>query len=162
MGLCCSDKSWVIGKVWPLPQDNLKHWRNKMFNKQKARILIISLLLVASATAYPEARQRSVYLGSASVDGNFDRDTIRVGRSAGPFRAVQLSVNGGSVRIHRLVVRYGDGTREELMIRSIIPSGGSTRPLRLSGYRRSLRSIDLWYGKAQWRTRPVVSLHGLR
>ena len=133
-----------------------------MRNSKHAKVLGILLLLLAASTSYSQAGPRSVFLGSASVDGKFDRDTIHVGRSAGPFRSLQLRVNGGPVRVQRLVVRYGDGTREELGVYSVIPSGGRTRPILLSGYRRSIRSVDLWYGKAQWRTRPVVSLHGIR
>jgi len=133
-----------------------------MFTKVRASILAISLLFAADAGAYPQARPWSVFLGSASVDSNFDRDRIQVGRSAGTFRAVQLSVDGGPVMVHRLVLRYEDGTSEEVRVHSLIPSGGRSRAIPLSGYRRSIRSVDLWYGKAQWRTRPVVSLHGFR
>jgi hypothetical protein len=133
-----------------------------MFTKLKASILAIVLLLAGSAGASPQARPRLVFLGSASVDGDFDRDTIHVGRSAGTFRAVQLRVDGGPVRIHRLVLRYADGTREEVRVHSVIPSGGHSRVIPLSRHRRSIRGVDLWYGKAQWRTRPVVSLHGIR
>jgi hypothetical protein len=124
-------------------------------------MFVLLFMIATSASAYPPPGPRSVFLGSATVDGDFDRDTIHVGRAAGPFRAVQLRVDGGPVRVHRLVVRYGDGTREELRVHSIIPSGGRTRPIALSG-RRTIHSVDLWYGKAHWRTRPIVSLHGIR
>jgi hypothetical protein len=135
-----------------------------MLKKQNTWIQIFAILFLAvsSAAAYPQPGPRSVYLGSARVDGNFDQDTIRVGRAAGPFRAIQLRVDGGSVRVHWLVVRYGDGSREEVRVHSLIPSGGRTRPIALSRHRRSIQSVDLWYGKAEWRTRPVVSLHGIR
>jgi hypothetical protein len=126
------------------------------------QMFAVLFLVVTCAAAYPQPGPRAVFLGSARVDGNFDQDTIRVGRAAGPFRAVQLRVSGGPVKIHRLVVRYGNGTREELRVHSIIPSGGQTRPIPLSGNRRAIQSVDLWCSNAHWRTRPIVSLHGIR
>jgi hypothetical protein len=135
-----------------------------MFTKQNRwmQMFLLLFLIATCVAAYPQLGPRSVFLGSAPVDGNFDRGTIHVGRAAGPFRAVQLRVNGGPVKVHRLVVRYGDGSREELQVPSIIPSGGRTRPITLSSRRRAIYSVDLWFGKAQWRTRPIVSLHGIR
>jgi hypothetical protein len=103
-----------------------------------------------------------VFLGSASVDGNHDQDSIRVGRSAGTFRALQLRVSGGPVRVHRLVVRYGDGSKEELRVHSMIPSGGRSYPIPLSGSRRTIQRVDMSYSRAHWQTRPIVSLHGIR
>jgi hypothetical protein len=135
-----------------------------MFRKQNRWMQMFVLLFVIATfvSAYPQPGSRSVFLGSATVDENFDRDTIHVGRAAGRFSAVQLRVSGGPVRVHRLVVRYGDGTREELRVHSVIPSCGRTRPIVLSGHRRTIYSVDLWYGKGPWRTRPTVSLHGIR
>jgi hypothetical protein len=133
-----------------------------MFMKLNVWVLGIALLVITSASAYPQVAPWSVFLGSTTVDGSFDRDTIRVGRGAGTFRAVQLRVVGGPVNLRRLVVRYGDGTREELRVYSVIPSGGRTRPIPLSGYRRSIRSVDLWYGRVHSRTRPTVSVHGIQ
>jgi hypothetical protein len=107
-------------------------------------------------------RAHMVHLGDASVDGARDRDTINVGRRAGAFRAIQLRVHGGAVNFDRVIVRYGNGTQEELQIRSTVPSGGQTRIIDLPGERRIIQSVDFWYGKATWMRRPRVSLYGVR
>jgi hypothetical protein len=116
------------------------------------------LLLTTCGSVYAQARM--VVLGTAHVDGAVDHDSIRVGRGA--YRAIQLRVTGGAINFDRVIVRYGNGTQEELAIRSQIPAGGRTRIIDLPGERRVIQSVDLWYAKAQWRTRPKVTLYGIR
>jgi|SRR5580692_7291513 hypothetical protein len=129
-------------------------------NKKK---LVLGLLLAVVSCAMVQAqRPRVVYLGDARVDGGADHDTIRVGAVDGTFRAIQLAVTGGSVRFDRVVVRYGNGSKEELSIRRRIADGGRTRVIDLPGDRRVIQSVDLWYGKDNWRTRPRVQLFGVR
>ncbi len=131
-----------------------------MLRKQKAWIL--GVVLVVASTALYAQREQMVHLGDAHVDGTKDRDSIKVGRSSGAFRAIQLRVHGGAVNFDRVVVRYGNGTQEEIQVRNRIPDGGKTRIIDLPGERRKIESVDLWYGKDTWRTRPRVSLYGVR
>jgi hypothetical protein len=106
-------------------------------------------------------RGRWTYLGDSHVDGAQHHDSIKVGRSAGTYRAIQLRIRGGAINFERVIVRYGNGSQEEIPIRARIPDGGQTRVIDLPGERRIIRSLDLWYGKDNWRRRPKVSLHGL-
>jgi hypothetical protein len=96
------------------------------------------------------------------VDGAADHDSIKVGRSDGAFRAIQLRISGGAINFERVIVRFGNGTQEEIPIRSRIPDGGQTRVIDLPGERRMIQSVDIWYGKDNWRRRPKVTLYGLR
>jgi len=132
-----------------------------MLGQQRIRILG-AFLLVVSCTAMYAQRQRMVFLGSAQVDGLRDRDSIKVGHTSGGFRAIQLRVHGAAVNFDRVVVRYGNGTQEELQIRNRIPDGGTTRIIDLPGDRRIIQSVDLWYSKDKWTRRPKVSLYGVR
>ena len=125
-------------------------------------IWMFCVFLLASCTSLFAQGGRMVHLEDAHVDGAVDHDTIRVGRSDGAFRAIQLRVSGGAIRFDRVIVRYGNGSPEELAIRDLIPAGGQTRIIDLPGDRRIIRSVDLWYGKATWRRRPKVSLYGVR
>jgi hypothetical protein len=102
-----------------------------------------------------------VRLGDAHVDGSRDHDSIEVGRRDGTFRAIQLRVSGGAVDFDRVVVRYGNGTQEEVAVRNRIPDGGHTRIIDLPGDRRIIQSVDLWYGKGRWERRPTVTLFGI-
>ncbi len=120
------------------------------------------LALVFSASANAQYGERWDYLGSAHVDGDQDHDNIHVGRHDGRFRAIQLRVSGGEIFFERVLVHYGNGETEELVIRDRIPSGGMTRAIDLPGDRRVIESVELWYGKGRWEHRPKVSLFGLR
>ena len=130
---------------------------------RKHTLSAIGLVFVlALGTTLHAQRGRWAYLGNSHVDGRVDHDSIKVGRSDGAFRAIQLRVNGGAINFERVVVRYGNGTQEEIPIRARIPDGGHTRRIDLPGDRRIIESVDLWYSKANWSRRPTVSLYGIR
>ena len=130
---------------------------------RKPTLAILALFLVAASfpSAYAQ-RARMVYLGNAHVDGAVDHDSIKVGRSDGTYRAIQLRVSGGAVNFDRVIVRYGNGTLEEIQVRNRIPDGGRTRIIDLPGDRRTIQSVDLWYSKDRWTRRPTVGLYGIR
>jgi hypothetical protein len=96
--------------------------------RKKKKIWMLGLcLLVAFCTSLYAQGVRIVHLGDGYVEGKRDRDTIRVGRSSGTFRAIQLRVSGGAVNFDRVVVRYGNGTQDVVPVRNRIPAGGQTR-----------------------------------
>jgi hypothetical protein len=129
----------------------------------KKQFLQLFALLLACAVAIPLYAQHGMTrLGDAHVDGRVDHDSIHVGRSDGKFRAIQLRVSGGAIEFERVLVHYGNGSTEELAIRSTIPDGGSTRLIDLPGDRRVIESVELWYSKASWSHRPKVILYGIR
>ena len=130
----------------------------------KKRILsTISVLFVLTlCTTLQAQRGRWTFLGESHVDGSVDHDSIKVGRSDGAFRAIQLRISGGAINFERVIVRYGNGTQEEIPVRARIPDGGHTRVIDLPGERRIIESVDLWYGKDKWSKRPKVSLYGIR
>lgn len=132
-------------------------------NQLKLKLIAAILsALICSCSAYGQ-QARMVLLGNARVDGSRDHDTINVGGAAsGAFRAIQLRVTGGAIRFDRLIVRYGNGTEENIPIRHRIAAGSRTRVIDLPGERRIIRTVDLWYGKETWRTRPRVTLYGIR
>ena len=103
-----------------------------------------------------------MYLGSAHVDGGADHDVIKVGRHDGKFHAIQLTVDTGAVEFDRVLVHFGNGSREDLPVREAVPAGGRTQPIELPGDRCIIESVELWYRKAAWEHRPKVSLFGIR
>jgi hypothetical protein len=130
---------------------------------RKTLLSTIGMLFVLMLSASLYAQEgRWDYLGDAHVDGAQDHDNIHVGKHDGRFRAIQLRVSGGAIYFERVVVHFGNGTQEELVIRDKIPSGGSTRAIDLPGERRVIESVELWYGKDRWEHRPKVSLYGIR
>jgi len=124
---------------------------------------VFGLLLVLTLAVGVRAQHGDhVYLGSAHVDGAVDHDVIKVGHHDGKFRAIQLTVDTGVVEFDRVLVHFGNGSREDLPVRETIPAGGRTRPIELPGDRRVIESVELWYRKAAWEHRPKVSLFGIR
>jgi hypothetical protein len=130
--------------------------------KNRLKLAMSFVFVLALCMSLNARRERWEYLGNAHVDGGQDHDSIKVGRSAGTYRAIQLRISGGAINFERVVVRYGNGTQEEIAIRSRIPDGGQTRVIDLPGERRIIQSLDLWYSRDHWGKRPKVSLYGLR
>lgn len=116
------------------------------------------LLLGISSAAYAKGW---VYLGEAHVDGAFDHDKIKVGRSEGTFKAIQLRVDRAAIVFRHVVVHYANGTSEEVQVRQRIRAGGSTRDIDLRGGERTIESVELWYERANFGSRrPRVRLYG--
>lgn len=130
---------------------------------RKYWIGVIGLLVALGlATAAQAQRGERVFLGSTHVDGTLDHDRVKVGKHDGRFRAIQLEVDRGVVEFDRIVVHFGNGTKEELTFRERVAEGGATRPIDLPGDRRYIESIEVWYSKAKWEHKPKVSFFGIR
>lgn len=141
--------------------------KRRMF---KNSILVFSALLVVLASTIIANPQRDrdrdhggrwEYLGQAHVDGRSDHDKISVD-NGGSFRAILLEVRDGAIEFNRVVVHFENGADHDTNIRERIPSGGRTRAIDLPGDRRRIRSVELWYEKANWKRRPSVKLYGQR
>jgi hypothetical protein len=104
-----------------------------------------------------------VYLGEAHVDGAADHDKIKIGRSEGRFRALQIRVDYAAVEFNHVVVHYANGTSEEVQVRQKIRAGGSTRDIDLAGGDRAIvRTRELWIAaptSAAFRVRDALRLH---
>ncbi|HEU0060948.1 MAG TPA: DUF2541 domain-containing protein, partial [Hyphomicrobiaceae bacterium] len=74
-----------------------------------------------------------------------DRDTIRVGRREGRFKAIRLFVRGADVEMLDLKVIYTNGAPDDIPVRHVIRQGDRTRPLDLRGWERSIDRVDLVY-----------------
>lgn len=128
-------------------------------------LVFSAALLPAAARAqyYPPPRRPGAFLlGTAHVDGPTDHDDIKVGRYAGRFHFVQLRVRYAPIQFDHVVIHYGNGTAETLPVREFIGPGRRTRWIALPGRRRVIRSLELWYSRAEPQdpTKPEVELFG--
>src|SRR5688572_15400662 len=74
-----------------------------------------------------------------------DRDSIRVGRSEGRFKAIRLEARNNDVEVLDLKVVYSNGAPDDIQVRSNIRAGSRTRPLDLKGRERAIQRIELVY-----------------
>ena len=142
-------------------------------NLQKSIRVISALFLLLSFSVGSDAQRRRdrddrdrgegrwEYLGEAHVDGRADHDNIRV-NSRGGFRAILFEVQGGAIEFNRVVVHFENGEDHRVDVRDRIRAGERTRAIDLPGDRRNIRSVELWYEKGRWRTRPTLKLYGRR
>jgi hypothetical protein len=74
-----------------------------------------------------------------------DRDSIRVGRREGRFKAIRLHVRGADVEMLDLKVIYASGQPDDIPVKHLIRSGERTRPLDLRGRERAIDRVDMVY-----------------
>jgi hypothetical protein len=77
-----------------------------------------------------------------------DRDSIRVGRREGRFKAIRLHVRGADVEMLDLKVIYANGQPDDIPVKHFIRAGERTRPLDLKGRERAIERVDLLYRTA--------------
>ena len=90
-----------------------------------------------------------------------DRDTIRVGRQEGRFKAIRLFVRGGDVEMLDLKVIYTNGQPDDIAVKNLIRAGERTRPLDLKGWERAIDRIDLTY-RAVINPAAIIAQQGIR
>lgn len=140
--------------------------RSKALCVLLALTMALAIAPLTSAQPYPVAhplpRRGAFLLGTAHVDGPTDHDNIKVGRYAGRYHFVMLTVRFAPIQFDHVVVHYGNGTAETLPVNTFIGPGRSSQWIRLPGRRRVVRSLELWYARAQPSnpTKPEVELFG--
>lgn len=74
-----------------------------------------------------------------------DRDSIRVGRREGRFKAIRLYVRGADVEMLNLRVIYANGEPDDLEVKHFFRQGDRSRPLNLRGWERSIDRVEMRY-----------------
>lgn len=107
--------------------------------------LVVGLVVLPGAASARRGAGNWALLGERQVTDKLDHDTIVVTAARGEFRHLQLRVFERAVQFHKVVVHFGDGESQELVMREVIRAGGRSRTIDLEGRARVIRSIDLWY-----------------
>jgi len=74
-----------------------------------------------------------------------DDDRFRVGKSAGAFTTVRVRARGDDARMYGMVIRYGNGTTEDVPIYGTLGAGQITKPFDLKGRSRYIDEIRFKY-----------------
>ena len=124
--------------------------------------LVAVVLVLALATSLFGRGQFWDFLGCTQVDAGHDHGRIQIVRRDRLFRTIQLRVSGEAMFLDRVVMHFGNGTSQELIVSERISPGGKDYAIDLPGERRTLESVELWYYKEPWGHNPRVNLYGIR
>ena len=133
---------------------------------KKLTVLVSALTLTGLAAGDALAQRRDgkwVELGCQQVSFiGKDRDTIKVGRREGRFKAIKLAARGNDVEMLDLKVIYANGEPDDIPVRSLIRAGRETGALDLKGRDRAIDRIDMVYrSRPNFRGQATVCAEGL-
>jgi hypothetical protein len=131
--------------------------------KTRSVVFLIAVLGVAVvAASAPRHPQVWKILGRRTVTDRIDHDVIRVTGDRGKWTAIKISVARRAVEFHKVLIRYGDGTVQQVGLKSVIPAGGSSRVIDLKGGRRVINRIEFWYDAESLGGSATVTVVGRR
>jgi hypothetical protein len=126
-----------------------------------AAVLSCAGLIAVDAQAQRDGRWVELGCKEVAFLGT-DRDSIRVGRREGKFKAIRVEARGNDVEMLDLKVIYANGAPDDIPVRSLIRQGSRTRPLDLKGRERAIQRIDMVYAKRlNFRGKATVCVEGL-
>lgn len=117
-----------------------------------AVLLLMNLLLALSLHAQAQQIGRWEKLGERSVNLTLDKDVIRCGHK-GTFTAIRFHVERAPVTFLRVIVRYANGSTDNLNFNQTVRKGGDSRYLDLRGGKRVIRDITVYYKSESKRPR---------
>jgi hypothetical protein len=130
--------------------------------RKRLTFLVPMLLALGFAGSLSANGQFWDFLGYTHVDGGQDHGEIQITRRNGLFQTIQLRVTGEAIFFDRLIVHFGNGSSEEVVVSDRISPQGKNYVIDLRGKGRVLESVELWYYKEAWAHIPRVSLYGVR
>ena len=81
------------------------------------------IILLNSSGLYAQ-QSKWEKLGSRKVNFTLDKDVIQLGAKEGAFSKLMIKVTGGAINMHRMIIQYGNGGKEEVdALREVIESG---------------------------------------
>ena len=83
-------------------------------------------------------------LGELKVNFRAEKDELKL-LKAGRFSSLIIAVDGNDVEIAKMVVVYGNGTKDEIILRHKFGENSRSRRIDLEGKKRLIRRIEFWY-----------------
>ena len=112
--------------------------------------LFAAFVLIVSGSSFTSIEKAEeikpwVLLGTKVVNYKLDKDVIHVGMRDGRFNRLKIKVSGGSLNMHKMVVEYGNGSKETIHLKHNFAKGNLSRVINLEGKDRIIRDITFWY-----------------
>ena len=70
---------------------------------------------------------------------------MQVGAKDGGFTKLKVMVTGGALNMHRMVITYMNGTKEEIHLRNSFARGTTSRVIDIKGGQRLIKNIKFVY-----------------
>ena len=84
-------------------------------------------------------------LAQQKVNFRMDKDEIIIDKE-GTFTAIRLKAKKYKIKIHRFVIFFGNGDRQEVSIDQSISKDGMTEIIKLEGkWPRYVKKLQIWY-----------------
>lgn len=83
-------------------------------------------------------------LGENKVQFKSDKDVVKCS-SKKTYTALKIKVNGAAVQFDEVFVTFENGNKQDVKLRSEIPSGGESRVINLQGNKRIIKDITFKY-----------------
>ena len=133
------------------------------------KITVLTFFAIAAAGLFSsftpltnEYAKKWKHLGTKKVNFGLDKDVIKVSSSKGVFTKLKLGVSSGKLNMHRMIVVYGNGDRQEMNIKHNF-SKGVSRTIDLNGNKRVINKVIFWYDtKNRSRRKATMHLYGRR
>ncbi|MCK4795834.1 MAG: hypothetical protein KAT05_00560 [Spirochaetes bacterium] len=113
--------------------------------KKAIILLTILLLIIGNTFARKKILPRPQFLGSKIVNFKTEKDVIWITESEGAFRKIMFKVKDNTVVIHKLIITYGNGSKDVIPVKWIFKQGDWSRIIDLKGKRRVIRKITFYY-----------------
>lgn len=105
--------------------------------------LIAPMFLLGMIDA--QAQGRWEFLGKRTVNYGLDRDVIPVTWRDGAFDGLKIEVRGGALNMHKCVVHFESGGKQEIELKQRFGRGSDSRIVDLRGNNRLIEKIEFWY-----------------
>lgn len=120
--------------------------------------LILTLLIGSSFVSADMTIGDWKKLGTKKVSFKLDRDVLHVGAREGGYTKLKVLVTGGNVNMHKMVVEYANGTKDNINLKHNFSRGSDTRVIDLQGGKRFIKDITFWYDTKN-RSRKKAKIH---
>ena len=114
-------------------------------NTRILSILFTAALFISFSSFSQPRKVKWDRLGSRLVDYRADFDVMHVGAKEGGFTKLKVMVTGGALNMHRMVVTYMNGTKEEIQLRNSFARGTTSRVIDIKGGQRLIKNIKFVY-----------------
>lgn len=107
--------------------------------------VLFAAFLFVSFSGFSQKQVKWERLGTRAVNYKIDADNIHVGAKEGGFTKLKVVVTGGALNMHKMVVTYMNGGKDEIQLRHNFKKGSGSRIIDLNGGKRLIKNIRFFY-----------------